>query len=186
MRLVSLITAILVISLSTGCIPLSLQGIHTKQNIVFEPGLIGKWSEAGSSERYRFFKAGDDHYYLLHKDEKGREGEFEVYLVDLDGVLFMDLFPEKLENQQSDFYNMHLWPVHSFVLVEEITPALKLRMMEHGWLEHILETNPGVIDHRWAGEDPVLTASAEELQEFLLKHIQTEGAYTEVTVMTRK
>ena len=56
-----LLTLVLIALCSiTGCIPTSINPLYTGQDLVFDPALIGVWSETGDSkETWAFEKAGD-------------------------------------------------------------------------------------------------------------------------------
>ena len=58
--------------------------------------------------------------------------------------------------------------------------------MDHNWLKRYLKDNPGAIEHSDMDGTILLTAPTEELQAFLLKQSQTDGAFTKPLRMTRR
>ena len=76
--------------------------------------------------------------------------------------------------------------VHN-ILVEQIEPTLRIRTMDMEWLDDFLVENPEAIAHDTIEEGTrlIFTASTEELQAFMLEHIDTEGAYAETIELIR-
>jgi len=167
-----------------GCVP-SLHGIYTENNIVFENSLLGTWNGENSEESWNFTQAEEKKYRLVHTDGKGNTGEFLVRLVTLDGTLFLDLYPKEPE-LENDFYQIHLLPVHTFFLVEQIQPTLKMSFLNPEWLGDYLEEYPDAVQQEFLKNDMiVLTDSTQELQKFLLKHIKTKDAFKTMDPLER-
>ena len=76
--------------------------------------------------------------------------------------------------------------MHSFLLVEKTPGGLSVKAMDDGWLKKQLEDHPDSIAHTRADGDTILlTATTDELQDFVLKHIDTDGAYGKPTELKR-
>ena len=89
------------------------------------------------------------------------------------------------------FYKFHFQRVHTFLHVEVDGKTLTLAPMNPNWLEKHLQNDPDALSHTLvtplghvptgkednAAERNLLTASTAELQRFLLKHVDTEGAF---------
>ena len=173
---------IAVFGLLAGCFPpSSLHPIYTEKDLIFEPGLLGTWSPDNSSETWSFSAHDPTSYRLVVKDDEGAEGIFMVHLVEIDGKRFLDLLPEDLDDAMTDFF----LPLHMFLFVEQIEP-LRTRSMEHDWLSEYTEENPETIQHAKIDDRIVLTAPTEELQEFVLRHLKTQGAFSEPSDMIRR
>ena len=185
MRKIPAIILFAILTLCSGCIILSLHPIYAEQDIVFEPGLIGQWSEDGSKEVWAFSKVGTDSYALLHTDDKGRQGRFSAHLAKIGGKLFLDLFPDDPGPEENEWYTYHLLPLHSFLQVVQIEPILQMRCPDLDWLERYIATNPDAIRHEKIDDEIILTASTKELQSFWLKHLDTEGAFGDPSDMRR-
>ena len=90
-----------------GCIPLtlSLHPLYTDDTVVYDEKLIGKWM--GGDEIWQFSKAGEKEYELrVLMSEK--EGRFEAHLLELEGNMYLDLYPdsnESLENMNELYKN---------------------------------------------------------------------------------
>lgn len=162
-----------------GCIP-SLHPLYTDKDLVFDPALIGQWSEENSKESWLFEKAGDDAYKLTYTDGEGKKGEFQAHLLKLGDLRFLDLYPEDAglkDAKRNDFFYFHFVPVHTFIRVRQVTPTLEMSMMETKWLDELLKSKPKSIAHETVGERVILTAATKELQSFVRQHAQTAEAW---------
>jgi len=159
-----------------GCVP-CLRAIYTDEGVVFKPELVGVWSQPHQKETWQFTAAGEKSYRLVQTDKEGRKGAFSAHLVKLEGALFLDLSPETKDLPGNNFSRCYLYPLHTFFLVEELGSALRLSAMDGKWLEKCLKRNPAAIRHERIKGSIMLTASTAELQEFLIKHSKTEGAF---------
>lgn len=168
-----------------GCVP-SVHPLYTEKDLVFEPALVGEWSEKDSLETWTFTKNGDKEYKLVYVDEKGKKGEFEVHLLKVQGKLFLDLFPEDPELEQNDFYKAHLMPVHTFMKVQAIKPTLQMAPLQPEWAKKFLKEHPTALRHEKVHGRVLLTAPTKDLQAFVLKHEETKDAWGDLSNMVRK
>jgi hypothetical protein len=113
-------------------------------------------------------------------------GVFVAHLAKINGVMFLDLFPAELNGKMNEYYVLHFRAVHSFLLVEQIEPRLRMSSMDLDWLETLLEQNPEAVRHETVNGEIVFTATTQELQTFLLKHVRTDGAYGDPSNMVRR
>jgi hypothetical protein len=181
----------LALLLVTGCIVTSVNPLYTEKDLVFEPALVGAWSEGEGKDTWAFEKAGERKYKLLHTDEKGRIGEFEAHLLKLDKYQFLDLHlvdpGQKEEWQINELAALAIImrPGHLFFKVSQIQPTLQLSALDEDWLKKLLEKDPKVIQHERIqfGSDNtndyryVLTAETKALQKFVLKYADSEEAF---------
>jgi hypothetical protein len=79
--------------------------------------------------------------------------------------------------------------------VDQLQPALEMRLLNFDWLTKLLERQPKAIRHtiieKAGGQSDsdktfVLTADTAELQKFILKHIETKEAWSDVMMMKRQ
>lgn len=169
----------------SSCVP-SLHPLYTEEDVVFEPDLVGTWSEGDDDDTWTFAQDGGKAYKLVFADEPDTKGEFKVHLVKLEGRLFLDLFPGEPELEANDFYKLHLLPLHTFMQVRRITPTLEMSMIDPDWLGKLLENDPRALPHERTKDHLVLTAKPKELQAFLLKHAANEDAWGDYSKMTRR
>lgn len=172
----------------TGCFVLSVHPLYFEKDLVFESGLVGTWGEKEHekdlSELWIFKKSGEKSYRLIIRDEKEGEGLFEAHLLKLGDHMFLDLYPEEPETG-SEFYNMHVIPAHSFMRVSLEGHVLRLAFFDLDWLKKNIEQNKVTIKHERRDDTIVLTASTEELQAFVLKHIEEAFIFEEEGTLHR-
>jgi hypothetical protein len=160
--------------LMAGCLP-SLHPLYDDTTLIFKKELIGKWMQDDGG-LWQFKKAGDKEYELRICDDDQKElGRFSTHLIEIKGLMFLDLFPddEPLEDLD-DFYKIHILPVHTFMKVDQINPNLRLRMIDYEKVGEMIENDPNLIKHEVVDDDRiVLTASTEELQNFVVRHVDT-------------
>jgi len=163
----------------------SLHPLYTEEDVIFDPELLGTWSEDNSQETWAFSAHDPRSYRLVFTDDEGRQGRFVIHLAEIDGKKFLDLFPERLDDETNEFYAQHLLQVHTFLFLEETEPRLRMAPMNREWLSEYLKEYPNAIAHEEVGDQVVFTAPTKELQKFVLQHLRTEGAFDEPTNMER-
>lgn len=172
--------------LIAGCIP-SVHPIYTPKDVVFNPALLGTWAKKDAKKEKWVFTEGESKgpkktptsYHLDYTDDEGRPGRFVVHLVKVGDHWFLDLYPEDPKLKQNGFYQLHLFPVHTFLLVREITPELRLSPMAVDWFKELIQEHPEALRHEIEGDRILVTASTRELQAFLLAHVGDPKAFSE-------
>ena len=182
------ITFYLLAVLLGGCLP-SLHQLYTDETLIFEERLVGKWMEDDSEEDddiWEFRKAGEKEYQMRLLDNDGKEGRFEAHLIELEGMMFLDIFPdgEALEDMQN-FYKTHILGAHTFMKVEQIDPNLQLRPMNPDAVSDILKDDPNLLKHEQMDGGIVLTAPTEQLQKFVVEYANVEDVFEEAMEMRR-
>lgn len=175
-----------VLMFCSGCFVRSLHPIYTERDLVFEPALLGEWSEAGSKEVWTFSREGANGYLFVHTDEDGRRGDFRAGLAKIGDVFFLDLVPVGPDAKGNLIHQLHFLPVHSFLHLERVGPTLRMRAPDPDWLERFLAAHPEALSHETIDGEIVLTAPTGELQIFWLKHLGTAGAFGDASEMTRR
>ena len=177
-----------------GCLPTSINPLYTDKDLVFDPALVGVWSDKDDSkETWTFEKAGEKSYKFVYAESDGKVGQFDTRLLKIGDARFLDFFPDEsgiAEMNRSDFYKMHLIRTHSLLRVSQIEPTLQMTPLDLKWLREFLGKNPHTIRHEKIGDGDdaqiVLTASTPELQKFVLAHLKTEGAFGEPINLKRQ
>lgn len=190
MRNITLFISIVLLC-STGCVP-SLHPLYIEQDVVFDPNLIGLWTHE-SGESVEFSKLDVNKYQVVYRnprEERAGAATFVGNLMKINGSMFMDLFPEHpnlhFNPEMNSAYRTGFVAVHSFVHVMRIEPTLQVRRLNIDWLQKITKEDPQAIRHEKIGGNVVLTASTNELQAFLLKHLKTKGAFETMGDLKRK
>jgi len=145
----------------------SLHPLYTENEVIFEEKLIGTWGENG--ENFTFTRIEGKDSYNLALGAEGEKSEFIAVLVKLDDMLLIDVSPARLDPNSVNLQRFLFIPGHMFFKVEQIEPELKIRNMD---------PDPNTLDslkHEMFGKYGLLiTASTQELQEFVKKHTTDE------------
>jgi len=172
---------VMALMLTSACIP-CLHPLYLDKDLIFDPALIGTWSEKDSKETWQFTKVDDETYRLVYTNNEGRVGTFRAHLLKLGKERFLDIYPEGTKEKLNELYDLLRLPAHTFFHVPEIQPELKMSCMEGDWLKNFLKKNPDAIRHEIIEDDlVVLTASTSELQAFILAHLEDEGAFSDAS-----
>ena len=176
-----------ILLLLSGCIVRSLHPLYTDENVIFDTRLIGQWTEENSKEIWEFSQQGEQQYKCVVYEEDGEQSILVARLLEIKGKMFLNFFPTESDRQEGVFYQLHILSVHSFAYVKQIEPTLQISFPNSDWLQELLEKNPNAIQHEVLGKDDIiLSASTEALQTFWLAHLDTEGAFAELSNRQRR
>jgi hypothetical protein len=185
-----------------GCLPvLSLHPLFTKENVVFEPKLLGRWvDDPNDPETIWLFQRSEKSeeeyekaYKLTFCDKDAKKGIFTAFLVKMDNKLFLDIFPTQFPSGKDDVEEMNLsfnaflfMTGHTFVIVDSVEPKLKMRLTDDEDMKELLKENPDAIEHTFVDERLILTASTKQLQSFVLKYADDQRAFANEVVLLRQ
>jgi hypothetical protein len=163
-----------------GCIVLSVYPFYTPQDVIFDPGLAGRWAKDGTTnEFWQFTATAEKSYVLMTTDDHDTNG-FYAHLFQLKQFEFLDL----LTTNHDDQFQL---PLHLISKVLRNDTNLSLHFMDFNWLSGLVETNPTLIRHIIVPHNPddtngdkmlYLTATTRDLQKFLLKHAADANAFS--------
>ena len=69
--------------------------------------------------------------------------------------------------------------------VEQIEPTLQMQWMDFNKIKSLLKNDPNLLKHEIVEDRIVLTASPEELQDFIKKHANDEGFFGDASDLER-
>ncbi len=118
--------------------------------------------------------------YTLHiydKSAPADDAEFHLHIVKLGDKLFIDLFPEECQKNNT-ILAVHLISVHTFAKIE-IGNKLEINWFNAELLQTLLDGNKIRIKHENNGVYNLLTAKPEELQKFVIKYADEDKAFDE-------
>jgi len=193
-----------VVVLLAGCVPVfSLHPLYTRETITFEEKLLGTWVNDAeeSTMTWQFARlelSADEHlggelrdqdqkgYQMSVSDKEGRRGSFLACLVKLQDRLFLDIMPDRYPSGEADSkgaklaYNADFFlPVHTFLRVTSIGDPLKIRLTNGDEFKKLLKAEPKTVKHEVVDDRPILTASTEELQAFMVKYADDNRLFTD-------
>jgi hypothetical protein len=170
MKTATLLTACaLTLALVAGCVP-SLNPVYTEKDLVVKPELAGTFQPENKDQTWKFVQQAGKAFQLIHTDQQGNEGRFIAHLAEVEGLLFLDLAPEKSQVSENGLYQFHLAPIHTIYLVKGTAPDLRLAAIDYNWLEKTLREDPDVLQHSLVDGRLLITAPTEEVQAFLVAH----------------
>ena len=181
MKLNRIIGAVAVTGLAlalTGCVVTSVYPFYFEKDLAFEQALVGDWKKKDQPDEHWKFERDSGNGYLITSESGGKTTVFQGRAFKLRGRTFLDLtttgWKEDIQPEPV--------PSHFLARIVQLTPTVKLSAMNYDWLKEVLAKDPNAVRHIVlpTGEKPderriVLTADTAELQEFLLKHLKTEG-----------
>ena len=168
-----------------GCIP-SVHPLYTERDLIFDPALVGKWTDKKGKETWTFTQSAEKEYKLTYVDEKGKKGKFVVHLLKVKDHQFLDFYPADPDLKQNDFYKLHLMSMHTFMRLQQIEPTLQMATLNPDWIKKFLKKNPDAVRHEKVDDGILFTAQPKELQAFLIKRAKTVDAWNECDPLTRR
>jgi hypothetical protein len=183
MRAAKSMVALGLVMLLAGCVP-SLHPLYTEEDLVYDPALVGTWTEEESEDTWTFRELGDEAYELIYT-EKGVPARFEAHLVRVGEFLFLDTYPGE-PDIKNDFYLIHLVPAHTFLRIEIETNVLRYAMLDLDWLKRMISEKKAEIAHEEIEGGILLTAPPKELQAFLLKYAEDDKAFPDPQELHRQ
>jgi len=181
------VAVLIIIILIAGCVR-SLYPLFTEDDIIFNPKLIGTWSETDGKNTWIFQKSGEKNYELryfqaeygdvLGKMERGDTAKFIAQLGKLGKYYFLDISPGETNTKvKNGFYNFHLLPVHSISRIWLEGDTVRLSLLDNDWLKRMIDNNAFKISHSRISDQIILTASTEELQDFVVRYAENNKAF---------
>jgi len=171
--------ALLAIAITAGgCVP-TLNSLFTTKDVAYDPALEGKWQNAEATWTIQPFDAKGGRYRLRTEMKDQPSAEWYATLGAIGTNRFLELLPQRPnEIHQKSFYGGHFIQLRSFWKVALAADTLTLTSMSTQWLEAMLKQNKLTIKYeKPEGGMLFLTASTQELQDFVAKYADDPGAF---------
>jgi len=208
MKKVSIILAFsfLVIFLSS-CLR-TLHPIFTTKDIVYEPKLIGAWKTDNQGtngfaiitnlstdisieipDKISLIKQKG--YLVTYQDEDGKTTEQYIAFLALIGKhLYFDYFPaeKKIDQVGDEFFKSHFVKMHTSYRVDVSKDGgFELSQLDESYVTKLIEEKKIRINHEKDADDNiVITASTEELQQYIIKYGDDPSAYRSEKTVFKK
>lgn len=209
MKKVSIILAfsLLVVFLS-GCLK-TLHPIFTLNDIVYETKLLGKWKTDNQGTKgfavitnlaadnsielpEKISAVKQKGYLVSYANEDGESTEqYIAFLAKIGNHLYFDYYPaDKKSDQKLDaFFLAHYVKVHtSFKVDISSDGSFQLVQLDESYVAKLIEEKKARISHEKNedGDIMIVTASTQELQQYLIKYGNDPEAYrNEATIFTK-
>ena len=180
----------------SGCLS-TLHPLFTEKDLVFEARLLGSWNngpdddgaavfEQGSAESFRdlpaSLKAIANKAYVVTMKDKDGEVKYYAFLARIGKELYLDYYPadNARQKQYDDFFRQHLVKLHSLYHIQFLqNESFRIRQFDEGFLKDLINNKKIRISHEVMFDGSYLiTASTEELQQYVMKYGDAPEAYS--------
>jgi hypothetical protein len=174
------------VAAAVGCqtVP-CLSPLYAEHNLAWEPELIGLWVAPDDSQALRFEAVPENSYRLTYRIRNTEailfQLQFQAHLLRLGNELFLDLVPEDMaaEPLLRHEASPELIPVHFFCRLRRNGDELQVALPNREWLQRKLRNGEVQLAHHdLGGSGFQVTASTEELQNFVQEHLSDEDAFS--------
>lgn len=153
--------------LLASCTP-SLEPLYTAQDLVFDAGLAGTWTEKGGEATWVVKPSGENSYEVSSTAE-GEAHRYEARLLQLGSERFLDLTPKEKLGFKDDFFGGHWVCTHTFYRIRREGDSVRVGGLDPDSLKPLVEAKRLPIAQLINGE-VLLTGPTAALQEFVVKH----------------
>lgn len=164
--------------MTTGC-TLTLNSVFTSGDVVYDPALEGVWQTPSAIWTIKPYDKNSGWYQLQTEMKDQQSAEWLATLGTIGTNRFLELNPKRPnEIHQKTFYGGHFVALRSFWKVSLRDDTLTLTPMATQWFEALTKQQKTNLKfEKPEGGLLFLTASTKELQEFIAKHADDEGAF---------
>ncbi|MFQ6674769.1 MAG: hypothetical protein ACE5LH_00345 [Fidelibacterota bacterium] len=170
--------------LVNSCLVKSVHPWYDTGTVVFEPALLGDWSNPEEGIFLRFSQKGDNIFYDVEYVEDNDTTYFRAFLTRLDDELYLDYTPRP--GTLEGWTDILMLPLHSLMKTELNPGELVLTPPDYSWLTS--RTKSGdleEIQYQLVGDDPVLTSPTPALRQFIVRYGSQEGFWGDPLKVTR-
>jgi len=187
----------LIIFLS-GCLT-TLHPIFTEKDLAYDPKLIGTWktenqdnkgqvvitnlaSESSVELPDNISSIKQKGYFISYQNGPGETSKrYIAFLARIGKHLYFDYYPaDRKEDEKIDeFFGAHLVKMHTSYRVEILNDgSFELSQLDESYVTKLIDEKKIRISHETDADDnTVITASTQELQQYLLKYGDEPSAY---------
>jgi hypothetical protein len=162
--------------LLAGCPTGSLQPLYTEQDLIFDPGLVGTWTNKDGKETWDVKRSGEKSYDVLCTVE-GEPHWFKLHLLQLGVYRFLDLYPKEKLSFKNGFFASHWIPAHMFYRIRNHGDVLQVAGVDNEFLMRLIAAKKTRIAQK-VDDEVGLTGSTKELQEYVLRYVEVQEAFT--------
>jgi hypothetical protein len=163
-RLKSLLLLVFVMSVSPGCLVLSVNPGYDEATLGWDPRLVGSWVDADDKASLQV-ERGEWKSYRIHYIHPIETGDLTAYLTAIGNERYLDLMPARGEDRGS-----FLLPLHALLHVRLDGDRLELTPLSYEWFGDRLRAGrpiPGlsaVLDQK---ENALLVSPVDRLRDWL-------------------
>ena len=187
----------LIIFLS-GCLT-TLHPIFTEKDLAYDPKLIGTWNTENQGNKGKVVISNlatenslelpgnistikQKGYFISYQNGPGETSkQYIAFLARIGKHLYFDYYPaDRKEDEKIDeFFGAHLVKMHTSYRVEILNDgSFELSQLDESYVTKLIDEKKIRISHETDADDnTVITASTQELQQYLLKYGDEPSAY---------
>jgi hypothetical protein len=174
-----MLAAIACSALLTGCVG-SVHPLYVEGETVFREELVGEFQTQIGMGAPTIWKVEsiDDEAYRVTIPSGVKQEHWIMHVVELDGQLYLDLYPETVE----ETVEADATPPRHFISRLRFEEGLPISAgIDHDWFDSYLADHPDELSvERRERKMPLITAETEELQQFIIAHAD-DGLFNEVS-----
>ena len=186
----------------------TLHPIFTTKDIVYDPKLIGTWKTENQGTKgfviitnlavdnsielpEKISTIRQKGYLISYQDEDGKAtGQYIAFLARIGKHLYFDYFPADKKDSKTidEFFASHFVKMHTSYRVDfSNNGSFELSQLDELYVTKLIDEKKIRISHeKGANGNIVITASTDELQQYIIKYGDEPGAYgNEKTVFTK-
>lgn len=189
-------TFIFLLIFISGCLT-TLHPIFTEKDLVYKPELTGNWKTKNDNNEGwaeisplakeksielpgKISSIRDKGYLVIYKNKDGNVfGRYIAFLARIGKHLYFDYYPMPMESEkkEDEFYMQHFVKMHTPYRVDIVKDGgFELSQLEGSYLDKLIEEKKIRIRHELNSDgNVVITASTEELQQYILKYGDDPG-----------
>ena len=181
MRKITQLLLLASVVMASGCVP-TLHSLFTAKDVSYDPALEGVWQNADATWTIKPFHKPTGRYSLQTSMKNQPPGDFYATLGIIGTNRFLELTPQRPSAiHPKSFLGGHFVQLHSFWKVALGGDSLVLTSMSTQWFQSMAQQKK--IDIKYEKPDSsdqgilFLTASTQELQDFVAKYADDPGAF---------
>ena len=150
---------------------------------IFEPQLLGTWTDSASRERATVRQKGPRSYSIRYTDDHGHTVSLVGRLGHSRERLILDVQPTPAGLGP---YNDFVVRLHIPLILDSIGPRTRIAILEPDSLDRYLRTNAPAIAHARTHDGLVLTAGSPELERFFSRYLLRPGVLSASSTWLRR
>jgi hypothetical protein len=169
-----------------GCVVQSLHPFFTEEAVIKSPVENGEWvmlDKDGKPEAAKPWVFEDDE--ILTYDEDGGSGVVKVVYFKIEDTVFMDAIADEPSEGTSDWWAMHVTPVHTVCRVVVTNKSVMLTPIDYDWIEKAEKSKALTVPFikRHEPDSLLFTASSKQWMKFLREHRNSKDLFSETYVV---
>ena len=162
---------------------LSLNPLFTEQDAFLVPQAEDRW--AIFEEDTVVIKKTGDNFYLLKYGKADNPSQYEAVFISIGNCTLLDLVPKIPDTLGDKDYRKQLQQLHSFLKIYIEKDTLWVAELNYAWFYNQFKKNKNLLAHSWREGGFMITATSNELQNFIEAHVNDSAFFDIPFSLTR-